>query len=778
VAAQRGGCPVDETLIMAGRWIKLLFVGDSGVGKTCLLLRYVNNTFSSTFITTIGVDFKRKTVGELQLQLWDTAGQERFRTITTSYFRGAMGIVVVYDVTDRQSFESVRGWHRMIQAHAADGVDVILLGNKVDRGERRVTEAEGAALAEELGMAAFGEVSAKTAVRVDAMFDELARRVWERLSAGGASGASVLALQDALDAAVRATDGGARARDEALARVEALVSKRRAPPKKASGPFSCFRKMSKVAPIPTEPLEVGRWPKECVEAWTKLALHPDLHFLDLACDAEKLVPPLKSIVEKHDSESKATSALASAVERAHVKGALALAAAGACNATDGNLKGALNEAIVSAKHEEVCERLIAVEPRILSMLPYDILPRRRYLAWLEKLGERVAGEPPETTVSYDFEAFVPPMDRLGRSLIADAAAALECVLTEKKEWREPERRLVRSMVVEPLRNFYEAAIADAKANRGPVERLYAEVLGKHEDVYLDQLHQIRQEASYDDLVNRSEAMAASLAGADHTQPKDLVTDAVDVVRHALPLAPQFTEFMRDVSKRTGAQYIGAPRKRLMRIVEKIALDTKDPWDASRVVDVVRCSFICDSFAIMVAVLRLLQDCDEDLRVAGRSTGGMEQKLHIKRVKPRFSKPLSSGYADILINLAMDDSGYVCEVQLAHAQLFRARRYMGGHEDYAKFRAAADLHSIVFGDEAPAPQAPVARAVVEAPADESASSKEIPLLARPPDVAALVAKEVSERLPALVEAEITRRLPALVSAEVAAQLGTAQVKDNV
>ena len=104
--------------------------------------------------------------------------------------------------------------------------------------------------------------------------------------------------------------------------------------------------------------------------------------------------------------------------------------------------------------------------------------------------------------------------------------------------------------------------------------------------------------------------------------------------------------------------------------------------------------------------------------------------------------------------------------------------MGGHEDYAKFRAAADLHSIVFGDEAPAPQAPVARAVVEAPADESASAKEIPLLAWPPDVAALVAKEVSERLPALVEAEITRRLPALVSAEVAAQLGTAQVKDNV
>ena len=94
--------------------VKLLMIGDSGVGKTCLLLRYANDSFSPTFITTIGIDFKIKTVPidnhVVKLQIWDTAGQERFRTITTSYFRGAQGILLVYDVTDRGSFENVSNW--------------------------------------------------------------------------------------------------------------------------------------------------------------------------------------------------------------------------------------------------------------------------------------------------------------------------------------------------------------------------------------------------------------------------------------------------------------------------------------------------------------------------------------------------------------------------------------------------------------------------------------------------------------------------------------------
>merc|ERR1711988_1069767 len=97
-------------------------IGDSGVGKTCLLLRYANDAFSPTFITTIGIDFKIKNIQvdnkRIKLQIWDTAGQERFRTITTSYFRGAQGILLVYDVTDRQTFTDIKTWSKQIEMHA------------------------------------------------------------------------------------------------------------------------------------------------------------------------------------------------------------------------------------------------------------------------------------------------------------------------------------------------------------------------------------------------------------------------------------------------------------------------------------------------------------------------------------------------------------------------------------------------------------------------------------------------------------------------------------
>ena len=93
------------------RQIKLLLIGDSGVGKSCCLLRFSEDSFTPSFITTIGIDFKIRTIEldgkRVKLQIWDTAGQERFRTITTAYYRGAMGILLVYDVTDERSFNSL-----------------------------------------------------------------------------------------------------------------------------------------------------------------------------------------------------------------------------------------------------------------------------------------------------------------------------------------------------------------------------------------------------------------------------------------------------------------------------------------------------------------------------------------------------------------------------------------------------------------------------------------------------------------------------------------------
>ncbi|KAI8077819.1 ras family-domain-containing protein [Halteromyces radiatus] len=165
--------------------IKLLLIGDSGVGKSCLLLRFSDDSFTPSFITTIGIDFKIRTIEldgkRIKLQIWDTAGQERFRTITTAYYRGAMGILLVYDVTDERSFGNVRNWFSNIEQHANEGVNKILIGNKCDMEDKRVvTKEQGEALANELGIQ-FMETSAKANIGVEEAFFDLARDIKKRL---------------------------------------------------------------------------------------------------------------------------------------------------------------------------------------------------------------------------------------------------------------------------------------------------------------------------------------------------------------------------------------------------------------------------------------------------------------------------------------------------------------------------------------------------------------------------------------------------------------------
>uniref|UniRef100_M4EYD8 Uncharacterized protein n=1 Tax=Brassica campestris TaxID=3711 RepID=M4EYD8_BRACM len=145
--------------------IKLLLIGDSGVGKSCLLLRFSDGSFTTSFITTIGIDFKIRTIEldgkRIKLQIGDTAGQERFRTITTD----------------------IRNWIRNIEQHASDNVNKILVGNKADMDEskRAVPTAKGQALADEYGIKFF-ETSAKTNLNVEEVFFSIGKDIKQRLS--------------------------------------------------------------------------------------------------------------------------------------------------------------------------------------------------------------------------------------------------------------------------------------------------------------------------------------------------------------------------------------------------------------------------------------------------------------------------------------------------------------------------------------------------------------------------------------------------------------------
>jgi Ras-related protein Rab-1A len=165
---------------------KLLLIGDSGVGKSCLLLRFADDTYTESYISTIGVDFKIRTIEldgkTVKLQIWDTAGQERFRTITSSYYRGAHGIIIVYDITDRESFDNVKQWLNEIDRYACENVNKLLVGNKCDMDSKRQVEYEEAkAFADERGIP-FLETSAKDSTNVEKAFIQMAGDIKNRMA--------------------------------------------------------------------------------------------------------------------------------------------------------------------------------------------------------------------------------------------------------------------------------------------------------------------------------------------------------------------------------------------------------------------------------------------------------------------------------------------------------------------------------------------------------------------------------------------------------------------
>lgn len=174
--------------------IKFLALGDSGVGKTSFLFQYTDGSFESKFVTTVGIDFREKRVNyrptgidsgraqRIHLQLWDTAGQERFRSLTTAFFRDAMGFLLVFDLTNEQSFLNIRNWLDQLKQHSyCETPDIVLCGNKVDLDAMRVvTEERAKQTAEQYGLP-YVETSAATGHNVDQAVNILLDLVMKRM---------------------------------------------------------------------------------------------------------------------------------------------------------------------------------------------------------------------------------------------------------------------------------------------------------------------------------------------------------------------------------------------------------------------------------------------------------------------------------------------------------------------------------------------------------------------------------------------------------------------
>ena len=161
------------------RSLKVVLVGDTKVGKSCVLSRFVQGTFDRNMPATIGAAFLTKVIttstGPVRLQLWDTAGQEKFRSLAPMYYRSSSVAIMVYDITSKETLDSLDDWSTEIAEKAPHNIKFVVIGNKTDLAEQReITTEEGQNIAKQLGASLFGETSAKTGEGINEIFNKIA----------------------------------------------------------------------------------------------------------------------------------------------------------------------------------------------------------------------------------------------------------------------------------------------------------------------------------------------------------------------------------------------------------------------------------------------------------------------------------------------------------------------------------------------------------------------------------------------------------------------------
>ena len=189
---------------------KILTLGESGVGKTAILKRYVENKFEKHHLATIGIDYQSKTIKinkkEIKLKIWDTAGQERYRNIAAHVYKGADGIILVYDITDEVSFSKISDWMEQINNNLSkNDIGIILIGNKTDLEERMIETQKGQEKAEEYKIE-FYETSALTGDGINEAFEGLAKKILKNHKIKDSVGSRTISLQSSKPEDVIETD--------------------------------------------------------------------------------------------------------------------------------------------------------------------------------------------------------------------------------------------------------------------------------------------------------------------------------------------------------------------------------------------------------------------------------------------------------------------------------------------------------------------------------------------------------------------------------------------